>query len=167
MTTIVTFDLDAIISEINVAAPAERVFAALTDPKQLVKWFTDASCPVKSWEMDARRGGRYAYATAKGTVVVNGVSEFECHGEILEIRSATAAGLYLDRQLAYRQAAKDHRALGVDTERRWHACEGHPQRPGPGSGCARGLPRRLARGGGKTERIRGEIERRISSAKQI
>jgi uncharacterized protein YndB with AHSA1/START domain len=84
MTTIVTPDRDAIISEIHIAAPAERVFAALTDPKQLALWFTDASCPVKTWRMDARRGGSYGYATGKGSHVVNGVSEFECHGEILE-----------------------------------------------------------------------------------
>jgi uncharacterized protein YndB with AHSA1/START domain len=35
--------------------------------------------------MDARLGGKYDYATGKGTTVVNGVSEFKCHGEILEI----------------------------------------------------------------------------------
>jgi uncharacterized protein YndB with AHSA1/START domain len=34
--------------------------------------------------MDARSGGSYRYATEKGTIVVNGVTEFECHGEILE-----------------------------------------------------------------------------------
>ena len=34
--------------------------------------------------MDPRLGGRYSYTTEKGTVVVNNVSEFECHGEILE-----------------------------------------------------------------------------------
>jgi uncharacterized protein YndB with AHSA1/START domain len=28
--------------------------------------------------------GRYRYATEKGSIVVNNVSEFECHGEILE-----------------------------------------------------------------------------------
>ena len=85
-TTIVTPDPDAIISEIDIAASPERVFKALTDPKQLALWFTDDSdsCPVKTWQMDARKGGSYHYATEKGKVVVNGVSEFECHGEILE-----------------------------------------------------------------------------------
>ena len=34
--------------------------------------------------MDARLGGRYSYATEKGSVSVNSVSEFECHGEIME-----------------------------------------------------------------------------------
>lgn len=83
-TTIVTPDLDAVVSEIDTAAPPDRVFQALTDSKQLARWFTDASCPVKSWHMDARQGGRYSYATEKGNFEINGVSEFECHGEIIE-----------------------------------------------------------------------------------
>ena len=83
-TTIVTPDQDAVVSEIEIAAPAARVFQALTDADQLRRWFSDASCPVHRWEMDARLGGRYRYTTEKGTAVVNNVSEFECHGEILE-----------------------------------------------------------------------------------
>jgi uncharacterized protein YndB with AHSA1/START domain len=83
-TTTVTPDHDTIVSEIDIAAPPERVFKALTDAGELKRWFSDPSCPIKLWEMDARLGGRYRYATEKGTVVVNNVSEFECHGEILE-----------------------------------------------------------------------------------
>ena len=83
--TIITPDQDAIVSEIEIAAPIERVFLALTDSDQLMRWFTDASCPVEFWKMDARPGGRYSYATERGNFEVNGVSEFECHGEILEI----------------------------------------------------------------------------------
>ena len=30
------------------------------------------------------RAGAYRYATQKGSIVVNGVSEFECHGHITE-----------------------------------------------------------------------------------
>jgi len=82
---IVTPDQDAVISEIEIAAPAERVFRALTDSGELVRWFTDASCPVKFWQMDARLGGGYSYATEKSNFVVNGVSEFKCHGEIVDI----------------------------------------------------------------------------------
>lgn len=78
-------DLDAIIAEIDISAPPSRVFAALTDATQLLHWFTDESCPIKSWQMDARLGGEYNYATEKSRIVVNGVSEFKCHGEILEI----------------------------------------------------------------------------------
>lgn len=83
-TTIVTSDLDAIVSEIEIAAPPARVFDALTNEDQLLVWFTDASCPVTFWQMEARKGGSYSYATEKGKFEVNGVSEFECHGEILE-----------------------------------------------------------------------------------
>jgi uncharacterized protein YndB with AHSA1/START domain len=93
--SVVTPDQDAIIAEIDISAPPSRVFEALTDSDQLMRWFTDASCPVKFWQMDARLGGSYSYATEKSNIVVNGVSEFKCHGEILEIRADAAAGLYI------------------------------------------------------------------------
>lgn len=83
-TTIVTPDQDAIVSEIQIAAPPERVFRAISDAGELERWFTSPECPVKFWQMDARVGGRYSYETVKGSIVVNGVNEFECHGEILE-----------------------------------------------------------------------------------
>jgi uncharacterized protein YndB with AHSA1/START domain len=97
---------DAVGTEIEIGAPAERVFEALTDPKQLMRWFTNPGCPVKFWEMDARIGGRYGYATKKGTVVVNDAREFECHGDILEIDPP--------RLLVYTWVASWH----VDTSRR-------------------------------------------------
>jgi len=81
---IVTPDQDVIVSEIEIDAPPTRVFEALTDKSQLEVWFSDPSCPIHRWEMDARLGGKYRYKTEKGTAVVNNVSEFECHGEILE-----------------------------------------------------------------------------------
>jgi uncharacterized protein YndB with AHSA1/START domain len=83
--SIITPDLDAVIAEIDVSAPAERVFEALTDSAQLPRWFTNESCPSKSWQMDARLGGRYSYASEVTNLVVNGVNEFECRGEITEI----------------------------------------------------------------------------------
>jgi uncharacterized protein YndB with AHSA1/START domain len=83
--TSMTADQDCVISEIIIAAPPGRVFKAITDPDELLRWFTDPGCPAIAWEMDARHGGRYRHATGKGTAVVNGVSEFECHGEILEL----------------------------------------------------------------------------------
>lgn len=82
---IITPDQDSIIAEIDIAAPPTRVFEALTDPDQLLRWFTDASCPVKVWQMDARLGGSYNYSTEKANFAVNGVNEFKCHGEITEI----------------------------------------------------------------------------------
>lgn len=84
-TTTVTPDHDAVVGEIHIAAPPERVFQALTNASELKRWFGDASCPSKVWEMDARPGGRYRYETEPGTISVNGVSQFKCHGEILEV----------------------------------------------------------------------------------
>jgi len=83
-TATITPNQDAVVSEIYIAAPPDRVFHALVDAAQLRRWFTNPSCPAHLWEMDARPGGRYRYTTEKGTTVVNNVSEFECHGEILE-----------------------------------------------------------------------------------
>ena len=83
-TTMVTPDQDAIVSEIQVTAPPDRVFRALSDAGELQRWFGSPECPLKFWKMDAHVGGRYSYATEQGSIVVNGVSQFECHGEILE-----------------------------------------------------------------------------------
>ncbi len=83
-TTFITPDQDGIVCEIEVSAPADRVFQALTTGAELMRWFNSPECPVKFWEMDPRLGGRYRYATGKGTVVVNNVSEFQCRGEIVE-----------------------------------------------------------------------------------
>jgi uncharacterized protein YndB with AHSA1/START domain len=55
-TTIVTPDQDAIVSEIQIAAPPERVFRAISDAGELQLWFTSPECPVKFWQMDARVG---------------------------------------------------------------------------------------------------------------
>ena len=83
-TTIVTPDQDTIVAEIQIAAPPERVFKALSDPDDLRRWFGSRECPTKTWQMDARVGGHYSYFAEEGKVGVNGVSKFECHGEILE-----------------------------------------------------------------------------------
>jgi len=82
--SVITSDNDAVVTEIQIAAPPARIFQALTNEGELMRWFNNPSCPVKFWQMDARPGGHYGYTTEKGTVVVNNVSDFECHGEILE-----------------------------------------------------------------------------------
>ena len=43
------------------AAP-EKVYAAWTEPENLLKWFGPDSGPVKTAELDVRTGGRYAIA---------------------------------------------------------------------------------------------------------
>jgi uncharacterized protein YndB with AHSA1/START domain len=104
-------DHDSVVAEIHLAAPPERVFKALTEGAELLRWFTDASCPAIVWEMDARVGGRYRYATATGTMVVNGVDRFECHGEILQLESP--------RLLVYTWFANWHKNKALRTVVRW------------------------------------------------
>lgn len=106
-----TADNDSVVAEIHIAAPSQRVFQALTNAAELGRWFKNSSCPAKLWEMDARPGGSYGYATEKGTVVVNGVREFECHGEILEIDPP--------RLLAYTWIANWHADKSRRTVVRW------------------------------------------------
>jgi uncharacterized protein YndB with AHSA1/START domain len=84
-TTIVTPDLDAVVAEIQISAPPERVFKALTDAGELQRWFNGGSeCPVKLWRMEARVGGQYSFFSEKASIEVNGIREFKCSGEIVE-----------------------------------------------------------------------------------
>ena len=110
-TTIITPDQDSIVTQIEIAAPPERVFQALTDAQQLKRWFGGPECPAKVWEMDAGPGGHYRYVTEKGAVVVNNVSQFECRGEIVEYDPP--------RVLAYTWIANWHDDVTRRTIVRW------------------------------------------------
>ncbi len=92
----VTPEQDSVSQEIEIAAPPERVFQALTDAKQLFSWWgAEPSVELTTFEMDARRGGKYLYCCkpAPGQthgevgeqLRKHGFQEFECHGEVLEI----------------------------------------------------------------------------------
>jgi len=116
-TNMVAAEQDSIVSEIQIAAPPERVFKALTDAGELRCWFGSPECPLKSWDMDARLGGKYRYSTEKETLVVNGVSEFECHGEIIEYDPP--------RLLAYTWLGNWHDDLNVPTTVRWELTPAH------------------------------------------
>jgi uncharacterized protein YndB with AHSA1/START domain len=83
-TTIVTPDTDAIVSEIQIAAPAQRVFDALTDPKQVMTWWTNDECYIQGFALEPRRGGKWTYDTTSTRLSINGVSKFHCEGEIIE-----------------------------------------------------------------------------------
>ena len=52
----ITPDQDAIVTEIEIAAPPERVFQALTDPAQLMLWW--AGHPQRGALGDGRASGR-------------------------------------------------------------------------------------------------------------
>jgi uncharacterized protein YndB with AHSA1/START domain len=87
---------DEVVAEIEIAAPPERVFRALTDQKELFTWWgSEPSVELTAFDMDARRGGRYQYrckpkpgadfGPVQEQLEKNGVTEFETHGEIVEI----------------------------------------------------------------------------------
>jgi len=61
MTTFVTSpNQDAVQTEVYIAAPPERVFQALTDPKQLVQWWGQSGTyRITRMEADIRVGGKW------------------------------------------------------------------------------------------------------------
>jgi uncharacterized protein YndB with AHSA1/START domain/catechol 2,3-dioxygenase-like lactoylglutathione lyase family enzyme len=72
-----------IVNERVIAAPPETVFAALTEPEQLLAWWGDpALCPATHWELDARPGGRWLsrWRSRDGTELALG-------GEVVELRA--------------------------------------------------------------------------------
>jgi uncharacterized protein YndB with AHSA1/START domain len=80
-TTVVTPDQDAIVSEIEIAVPPERIFQALTDPKQLILWWTNTTCASKLWEIDPRAGGKWRFVNQKAS---SNSTPTEIFGEIVE-----------------------------------------------------------------------------------
>jgi uncharacterized protein YndB with AHSA1/START domain len=82
--TTLTPDQDALVSEIHIAAPPERVFQALIDPKQAMQWWNSPQCPIEAYAMDPRPGGRWSYDTKQTNISHNGVSKFHCEGKVLE-----------------------------------------------------------------------------------
>ena len=112
--TTVTPDLNAVVGEIEVQAPPERVFAALCDPKQLMQWFSgNEDCKSKLWEMEARRGGKWRMESGgpDSKLVVNGVRHFKVGGEITEYDPP--------RALAYTWIANWHDNPVATTMVRW------------------------------------------------
>ena len=81
---VVTPDQDALVSEIHIAAPPERVFQALIDPAQAMQWWNSPECPIEAYSLEPRAGGRWRYDTKQSQMNVNGVSKFHCEGEVLE-----------------------------------------------------------------------------------
>ncbi len=51
--------LPAIVKEIDIDAPAAKVFAALTDPSELSEWWNNDMHRLESFEADVHVGGRW------------------------------------------------------------------------------------------------------------
>jgi uncharacterized protein YndB with AHSA1/START domain len=80
-TAAVTPDNDAVLAEVFIAAPPERVFQAITDPKQMPLWWGQQGLyRVIEWKADLRPGGKWQSdgVGADGTT-------FRVEGEYLEV----------------------------------------------------------------------------------
>jgi uncharacterized protein YndB with AHSA1/START domain len=60
-TASITADQNTVTAEIFIAAPPERVFQAITDPKQPPQWWGQPGVyRVTEWTADVRVGGRWS-----------------------------------------------------------------------------------------------------------
>jgi len=83
-TTKITPDNDAVVSEIEIAAPPQRVFRALIDREQALQWVTNDAFEMTLWEMDVRPGGKWRFVSKERKGAGAG-KDFDHHGEIVEI----------------------------------------------------------------------------------
>lgn len=80
-TVTVTPGLDSVVGEIFIAAPPERVFEAITDPKQMPRWWGQRGLyRITEWKGDVRPGGKWSSVGAGE----DGKS-FRVEGEYLEV----------------------------------------------------------------------------------
>src|SRR6185295_9815169 len=80
-TVTVTPAQDSIKGEIFIAAPPERVFRAITDPKQMPQWWGQQGLyRITGWTVDLRPGGKWSSVG----VGADGTS-FRVDGEYLEV----------------------------------------------------------------------------------
>ena len=113
-TTTMNAGLDAIVGEIEIAAPPQRVFQALIESEQLLRWWGgEGECKAKLWQVEPRLGGRWRFEGAEktGKFNINGISEFHADGEIVEFDPP--------RRLAYTWLANWHDDRSRVTLVRW------------------------------------------------
>jgi uncharacterized protein YndB with AHSA1/START domain len=86
---------DAVTVETEIAAPPERVFHALTDPKTLLAWWgTEPSVELLTFEMQPVPGGEWRFTctprpghdhgAVETQMRARGATAFEAHGVVLE-----------------------------------------------------------------------------------
>ena len=111
-TTYITSEQDAVISELFIAAPPERVFQALTTREQALQWGSSEAFALTKWEMEPRLGGKWTFV-AKETAAAGKHAGIELlhHGEILEFNPP--------RVLAYTWLASWHSNPLHQTLVRW------------------------------------------------
>jgi len=105
--TIVTPDSDVIVSEIDIAAPPERVFRAISDAAEIRR----RAPQLDVYEMDLRVGGRWYFEMDCSKSPYHGVSRIRHEGEILELDPP--------RLLVYTWFANFHKDPMMRTVVRW------------------------------------------------
>jgi uncharacterized protein YndB with AHSA1/START domain len=112
---VITPGHDAVICAVEIAAPAEKIFQALTSSDLLMRWWdgSDGPCRVRVWEFERRVGGHHRHVAydPTGKMQINGLSEFEVHGEIVEFDPP--------HTLAYTWLANFHSVVDHATLVRW------------------------------------------------
>ncbi|MGA7448685.1 MAG: SRPBCC domain-containing protein [Terriglobales bacterium] len=112
---IISPDQDAVVCEVQIAAPPERIFRALTSNDQLMRWWNGEGgpCRVNVWEIDPRVGGKWSCSASDptGKMVINGVSQFDSFGEIVQFDPP--------RVLTYTRFANFHSIPSHQTLVRW------------------------------------------------
>jgi len=106
----ITPDKDAVVTEIAIAAPPERVFQALTDRAQALQWGSNDAYEMTHWEMDARPGGKWRFVSRERKAGA-AAPDLVHHGEVLEVDPP--------RLLAYSWFASWHENPAVRTVVRW------------------------------------------------
>ena len=101
----ITPDNDVVTAEIFIAAPRERIFQALTDPRQAMQWWgQNGKYRLSEFHMDVRVGGKWSCSgqsvTMGGTITIG--------GEFVEVDPP--------RELAYTWTSS---WMPVPTEVRW------------------------------------------------
>jgi len=108
--TVITPDQDAVISEIEIAAPPERVFQALIDRDQALLWGSNQAFEMTQFEIDPRPGGKWRFLT-RALQGPGAGQTLEHHGEIIEIDPP--------RLLAYSWYASWHEDPAIRSDVRW------------------------------------------------
>jgi hypothetical protein len=81
-TTHIAPDNNVVLGDIFIAAPRERVFQAISDPQQAVKWWGQCDkYQFSEFKMDVRVGGKWSCA---GSSAAMG-GRIEVHGEFLVV----------------------------------------------------------------------------------
>jgi len=83
-TTHITPERDAVVSEIFIAAPPERVFTALTNREQALQWGSNDEFAMTRWEMDARLDGKWVFVARACAAEGKYADDLVHHGEIIE-----------------------------------------------------------------------------------